>query len=57
MAAMIPKERQSGIPPTLSLPFRCNAVDDGHWRRSKDFGGRIGSVPCAAVAALCCCTS
>jgi hypothetical protein len=42
---------------TFSLLSRCNAVDRGHLRRPEDFDGHIGSVPCTAVAALCCCTS
>ena len=39
-------------PLNFSLPFRCNAVDRGHWRRPTDFGGRIRSMPYSVVAAL-----
>jgi hypothetical protein len=37
---------------TVSLPFRCNAVDGGRWRSSQDFGGHTRPVPYGAVAAL-----
>ena len=41
----------------ISLPSRGKAVDEGRCCRLGIFGGRIESVPCAAVAALYCCTS
>jgi hypothetical protein len=40
-----------------SLPLKCKTVDKGHYHRSETFGGHIGSMRCAAVAALCCRTS
>ena len=35
----------------ISLPSRGKEVYRGHWRRSEDFGGHIGSVP---VRCGCC---
>jgi hypothetical protein len=46
------------VSPTLSLPFRCNKVDAGHWSRSRVYDGLLRSVLVNAVAAFfCCCIS
>ena len=39
----------------FSLPFRCNKVDAGRWRRPRAYDGLLRSVQDSAVAALCCC--
>ena len=39
-------------PLTSCMPLSCTMADKGHCRRSESFGGHIGSVPYAAVAAL-----
>jgi hypothetical protein len=51
MAAMIPKERQGGIPPTLSLPSRGKAVDRGRLTQLK---GLCRSYLVVAVRCGCC---
>ncbi len=38
------------------LQTRRMVVSRGRWRRSEACVGRMGSIPCGAVAALRCCT-